>query len=160
MNIRKRLFASLIMASCIAVTAMAQPKKMTVFFNNGNAAEATELSGIASLHFSDGNMLVKQKADWKEKAIALAEILSVKFTDADDLVAANELTKIIVTTTPDALYLIGYDSTQPQPAALYSLSGATVYSAAAQTSTSINISSLQKGIYILKLGNKSFKICK
>ncbi len=161
MNINKRLFASLITASCIAATAVAEPTQMTVFFNNGNAASSTGITDIASLHFSDGNMLMKQKADGQENAIAIADILSIKFTGkGDGKVVANTLTSVKVATTQDALTLLGYDTTQALPAALYSIGGATVYSTPAQTSNSIDISPLQKGIYIFKLGNNTYKICK
>ncbi len=161
MNIKKRLFASLIMASCITATAIAQPTKMTVLFNNGNAASATDIAGIASLHFSDGNMLVKQKADWQETAISIADILSIKFTDkGDGKVATNELTSVKVATTQNTLLLLGYDTAQALPATIYSIGGAMVYTTSAQTANSIDISSLQKGIYIFKLGNNTYKICK
>ncbi len=162
MHIRKRIFASLILTGCMAVSAMAR-QQMTVYFNNGNAESSFAVSDVASLHFSDGNLLVKQNADGKQSAISLAEILSIKFADrnpSEVKTVGDGLAAVKVAASADELRLIGYDTARPQPAVLYGIGGTVFYSVSAQTTGSINISSLPKGIYILKLGNKSFKISK
>ncbi len=162
MHIRKRIFASLILTGCMAVSAMAR-QQMTVYFNNGNAESSFAVSDVASLHFSDGNLLVKQNADGKQSAISLAEILSIKFADrnpSEVKTVGDGLAAVKVAASADELRLIGYDTARPQPAVLYGIGGTVFYSVSAQTAGSINISSLPKGIYILKLGNKSFKISK
>ncbi len=162
MHIRKRIFASLILTGCMAVSAMAR-QQMTVYFNNGNAESSFAVSDVASLHFSDGNLLVKQNADGKQSAISLAEILSIKFADrnpSEVKTVGDGLAAVKVAALADELRLIGYDTARPQPAVLYGIGGTVFYSVSAQTTGSINISSLPKGIYILKLGNKSFKISK
>ncbi len=162
MHIRKRIFASLILTGCMAVSAMAR-QQMTVYFNNGNAESSFAVSDVASLHFSDGNLLVKQNADGKQSAISLAEILSIKFADrnpSEVKTVGDGLAAVKVAASADELRLIGYDTARPQPAVLYGIGGTVFYSVSAQTTGSINISTLPKGIYILKLGNKSFKISK
>ncbi len=162
MHIRKRIFASLILTGCMAVSAMAR-QQMTVYFNNGNAESSFAVSDVASLHFSDGNLLVKQNADGKQSAISLAEILSIKFADrnpSEVKTVGDGLAAVKVAASADELRLIGYDTARPQPAVLYGIGGTVFYSVSAQTAGNINISSLPKGIYILKLGNKSFKISK
>ncbi len=162
MHIRKRIFASLILTGCMTVSAMAR-QQMTVYFNNGNAESSFAVSDVASLHFSDGNLLVKQNADGKQSAISLAEILSIKFADrnpSEVKTVGDGLAAVKVAASADELRLIGYDTARPQPAVLYGIGGTVFYSVSAQTTGSINISSLPKGIYILKLGNKSFKISK
>ncbi len=162
MHIRKRIFASLILTGCMAMSAMAR-QQMTVYFNNGNAESSFAVSDVASLHFSDGNLLVKQNADGKQSAISLAEILSIKFADrnpSEVKTVGDGLAAVKVAASADELRLIGYDTARPQPAVLYGIGGTVFYSVSAQTTGSINISSLPKGIYILKLGNKSFKISK
>ncbi len=163
MNIKKRIFASLVLTGCVAVSAMAR-QQMTVYFNNGNAESSFAVSDVASLHFSDGNLLVKQSSEGKQSAISLAEILSIKFADRNPsevkTVAGDDLAAVKVAATPDELRLLGYDTANPLPASLYGVGGTVYYSTPALTATSISISSLPKGIYILKLGNKSFKISK
>lgn len=138
-------------------------QQMTVYFNNGNAESSFAVSDVASLHFSDGNLLVKQNADGKQSAISLAEILSIKFADrnpSEVKTVGDGLAAVKVAASADELRLIGYDTARPQPAVLYGIGGTVFYSVSAQTTGSINISTLPKGIYILKLGNKSFKISK
>lgn len=163
MNIKQRIFATLILTGCMAVSATAR-QQMTVYFNNGNAESSFAVSDVASLHFSDGNLLVKQSADGKQSAISLTEILSIKFADRNPsevkTVVGDELAAVKVAASADALRLIGYDTARPQPAVIYGVGGTVFYSVSAQTSGCINISSLPKGIYILKLGNKTFKISK
>lgn len=163
MDIKKRTYASLILTGCFALSASAQ-QQMTVFFNNGNDDSPYAVSEITSLHFSDGQLQVKQATDGKVSAVSLAEILSIKFADktptAVKTMADGQFAAVSVAVSPDELRLTGYDPAHPQPAYLYSAGGALYFSTPALTATSINVSSLPKGIYILKLGKKSIKISK
>lgn len=163
MNIKKCIYLSLILTGCIAMSATAQ-QRMTVIFNNGSADVPFAVSEISSLHFGNGHLQVKQAADGKVNAVPLAEILSIKFADVIPsgikTVATNESAAVKVAVSSGELRLVGYDPTHPQPARLYGVGGAVLFSTKALTATSINVSSLPKGLYILKLGNKSFKISK
>ncbi len=163
MNIKKRIYTSLILTGCIALSAAAQ-KRMTVSFNNGSADVPFAVSEIASLHFGNGQLQVKQAADGKVDAVSLAEILSIKFADvipSEIKTAATEQSAAVkIAVSPDELRLVGYDTTHPQPAYLYGVGGAVHFSTKALTVSSINVSSLPKGLYILKIGKKSFKISK
>ena len=163
MNIKKRILASLILMGGIAAQAATQ-QYMVTYFNSGSAEETMAVDQIMSLHFSDGNLQVTQKADGQVSTTPLAQILSIKFSEQDHdgvkSVEADPLSSVKVVATADELRLAGYDTASALPAAIYSISGATYYINASLTESSINITSLPKGIYIFKLGNKSFKIRK
>lgn len=163
MNIRKRILASLILMVCIVAHASAR-QYMVTYFNDGNTEDVIGVDQISSLRFSDGNLQVKQKADGRVSATPLAQILSIKFSEQNPTgaksVVADPLASVKVAVTADELRLVGYDTANALPAALYGISGATYYTNASLTQSSISISSLPKGIYIFKLGNKSFKIRK
>ncbi len=163
MNIKKRIYTSLILTGCIALSAAAQ-RRMTVFFNNGSADASFVVSEIASLRFNDGQLQVEQAADGKVNAVSLAEILSIKFANnapsGIKTVAANKSGNVKIVVSADELRLVGYDTTHPQPAHLYGVGGSVFFSTKSLAATSINVSSLPKGLYILKLGKKSYKISK
>lgn len=163
MNIKKRTLALLILMGGIAAQASAQ-QYMVTYFNDGSAEGVTGLSQIMSLHFSDGNLQVKQSANGQVSETPLAKILSIKFTDETPTGVTNMTADLQAAVTlaisPEELRLVGYDTALALPAALYSINGTTYYTCAHLTESSVNISSLPKGIYIFKLGNKSFKIRK
>lgn len=60
----------------------------------------------------------------------------------------------------DEIKLVGYDHSKPLAAALYGMNGSRYMSVKALTSDALNVASLPKGIYILKLGKKIFKLYK
>ncbi len=163
MNIKKRTLASLMLIGYITVHASAQ-QYMVTYFNDSSAESVIGLSQITSIHFSDGNLQVKQNTDGQVSDTPLTRILSIKFSDQTPTdvktVVTDYLASVKVTATADELHLVGYDTANALPAALYSINGTTYYTNASLTESSINISSLPKGIYIFKLGNKSFKFRK
>ncbi len=162
MNIKKRTLASLMLMGCIAAQASAQ-QYMVTYFNDGTAEGVTGLSQIMSLRFSDGNLQVKQSADGQVSETPLAKILSIKFSEQTTGVTnmtADQLQAVTLAVSAEELRLVGYDTANALPAALYSINGSQYYACSRLTESSINISSLPKGIYIFKLGNKSYKIRK
>ncbi len=163
MNIKKRTLASLMLMGCIAAQASAQ-QYMVTYFNDGTAEGVTGLSQIMSLRFSDGNLQVKQSADGQVSETPLAKILSIKFSEQTTTgvtnMTADQLQAVTLAVSAEELRLVGYNTANALPAALYSINGSQYYACSRLSESSINISSLPKGIYIFKLGNKSYKIRK
>ncbi len=163
MNIKKQTLASLMIIGGIAAPASAQ-QYMTTYFNDGSAEKAVGIEQITSLHFSDGNLQVKQSADGQVSNMPLAQILSIKFTEQATTgignAVTNQLSAVKITFTADELRITGYNTANPLPAALYGINGTCYYTSASLSNSSISIGALPKGIYIFKLGNKSFKIRK
>lgn len=156
MNINKRLTVPLL-ALMFAVQASA--REVTVFLNSMSEGQKFSVELLDKIYFSNGNMVLNRGG--VETQVPLSMIKKICFggtvTGIGQTTAADGVKAAIV---GDELRLVGYDSSQPLPAALYGMNGSLFMSVKALTADAVNVAYLPKGIYILKLGDKSFKLYK
>ncbi len=160
MNVNKRLFVPLVLSLGLVPSAMAQ--KMQFFFNNGEPIKEFRLEDIGKVYFDGGSLLVQQSDGASVSAFDLLTVQTIKFGTLSGVESAvkDEAAAVKVAVDGDLLKVIGYDAAAPQPASFYNVNGALLYASASLQEDAIDISALPKGIYIFKLGNKTYKICK
>ena len=160
MNVKKRLFVPLVLSLGVVPAATAQ--NMQFFFSNGAPVKEIDVDDIGKMYFDGGSLFVQQIDGSSVSAFDLLTVQTIKFGTISGVESAvkDEAAAVKVAVDGDMLKLIGYDAAAPQSASLYSVNGALLYASASLQENAIDISALPKGIYIFKLGNKTYKICK
>lgn len=157
MNINKRLTVPLL-ALMFAVQASA--REVTVFLNGMSEGQKFSVELLDKIYFSNGNMVLNRGGVETQVPLSMIKKICFGGTVTGISQTASAASGVKAAIVGDELRLVGYDSSQPLPAALYGMNGSLFMSVKALTADAVNVSSLPKGIYILKLGDKSFKLYK
>lgn len=135
-------------------------RDVTVFLNGMSEGQTFSVQLLDKIYFSDGNLVLNRSGE--ETKVPLSMIKKMCFPNtstgvSQTTVADADIKAFVV---GDEIKLVGYDHSKPLAAALYGMNGSRCMSVKALTSDALNVASLPKGIYILKLGNKMFKLYK
>lgn len=157
MKINRHLTVALL-ALMFAVKASA--RDVTVFLNGMSEGQTFSLQLLDKIYFSDGNLVLNRSGE--ETKVPLSMIKKLCFPNTSTGVSQTSVADadIKAFVVGDDIKLVGYDHSKPLAADLYGMNGSRYMSVKALTSDALNVASLPKGIYILKLGNKTFKLYK
>ncbi len=120
----------------------------------------TENLSLESLHkisFSEGKMVATSDKGASMSTYTLSAISMMQFTNSTDVDAVEIMDgRISYSTSSGMAYVSG---SAGQTLVVYNLSGTAVLEQAVTAdSESVDLSGLQKGVYLLKLGAKTIKI--
>ena len=160
MGNRKRLLVALM--SLLTLSGTGEAVNMTINYK-GMESETYDLKAIKNLTFYNGFMNIAFFENGSTVVNDLSTIKSIKFpamVTGVDPVGINQCSAQSVVVAGEELKITGYDTEAPKPAAIYNVGGAALFTCNMLTESSIDVSALPKGMYILKLGNQSFKFVK
>lgn len=152
----KKFTLSLALACALGVTA-AEPG-VTVVMHDGTVTSVPR-SGIARINLAGTDVVVEQK-DAGELSFPKADVARIVLSDESGIAATQtEAVAVYPLATPDVLTVAGLAT--PRRADIFSRSGATVFSDTLQPgTTTLSLSSLPADVYLLRLGDKTYKIVK
>ncbi|MGN0211899.1 MAG: T9SS type A sorting domain-containing protein [Muribaculaceae bacterium] len=155
----KRLFVFLL--SLLSITATGMAVNMAISYN-GMEGETYDLKAIKNLTFDNGFMNIAFFDDEGAVRKDLSTIKSIKFPAVITGVESVGMRPMAqsVAVAGGELKIMGYDTESPQPAAIYNVGGVSLFTCNSLTESAIDVASLPKGMYILKLGNQTFKFVK
>lgn len=145
----------------LAGVATANGRDVTVFLNNGSPSVKFVVGEVSKMYFDNGSLLVAQAGGNTE--FKLSEVSEIRFGEGTPTAinaTPSEGNNLRAVVSGSSIQLYGYDTTKPQPMALYSANGSLFKQSKALSSASIDISAVPNGMFILKIGNKTFKIRK
>ena len=158
MSIRKKVFLPLLLSMGYFGFACAQ--NMTINFNNGELPQSFKMADVGKIYFDAGTVQAKKDGKITISPLQLSTIRSIKFNQVISNVENNLVEDVKVAVAGDLLKIFGYDPQSAQHASLFSLSGMQVIDIPVLADDAIDVSALPKGVYIFKLGDKTYKICK
>lgn len=154
----KSILVLLMMMLCSGA-AVAQ-SYMTFYNNDGAAKEAWNLLDVGKVTFDQGNIVVKHSTG--TYSASLNEVLSIKFTDTAPIFTGvekinDDVTQLRIATSEDFIRVMGATSGQ---VSIWSTTGQQIYNNRNWHGGDIDISYLERGIYIITINNSTFKFKK
>lgn len=154
-NLRNSFFLFLILA---AIAELSAQNKMVLHFTN-NSQTATDISSVRKLNFNNNNLILNYQ-DGTTATYTVSEISKILFATISGIIDEPEQnTDIILYPNPASsiLYLKNADSKVVE---IYNMTGACVVATELDLNSSVNISALSQGFYLLKVNNKVLKFTK
>ena len=134
---------------------------MTFYDTNGWARESWRLQDVGKVTFDGGNIVVKLAMD--TYAVDINEVMSIKFTDYVEPDPSSiekidtDVAHVRITNDENAIRILG---TRDASVAIWSMTGQQIYDNRRWQGEEINISHLDRGIYIITINNTTFKFKK
>lgn len=151
---------SLILLIALSLTSAGAFKYMNVDTNNG-LTENIEISSIKNIVFNDSKMQINFNQGGSNSFI-LYDIRKIGFDNLSNIKNQVEKKKLTVYPNPvsDVLYIVNDDRSEMR-IELFSLDGKKIIEVISTDAVkNLDVSTLNKGLYLLKAGNRSFKISK
>lgn len=135
----------------------AQTKMIVTSTPDGSATEFN-LKDVKSLTFAPGNMMVNQWAN-ESNTFMLKNVESIKFQGDPSSVneVAQDTEALHIVCEGNLLNVLGWTQGQAANVAVYNLSGQTLISLPCWNGDPIDMVVAPRGIYIIKINNKSYK---
>lgn len=148
----------------LALTNMAQAQSsLYVYLNDGDDETVVSLADIDKITFEGASMVITPKTG-SQKTIALTAIKDFKFTPNSTtslLTLQNEAEvgpKISVKS--GIIKVEGWDTSRTATLSVYSVGGQQMLSISEWKGADIDINTLPKGVYVIKIENQTTKIRK
>ena len=158
-NRMKRLLATVVLLSGLSLTTAWAQQTMLVYSIDGSELAKYSLTGSTRITFGEDKMTVKE-TDQKSASFSLGQVRSIKFEDPTSIqgVTTNN-TRPTVRLKGDLLFVEGLAG-EAVDARIVGLNGTMVMRLDHFNGQPINVGSLPRGIYILRINNYSFKFVK
>jgi len=131
------------------------------FYNSSQEAMASwQLLDVNKITFDGGNIVVKSLAGIDN--FALDQVLSIKFTDEPQSPSSvkdvvSDKAQLRIAASDNSIQVIGANSGR---VAIWAVNGQQLYENRNWRGEEINISHLQRGIYMITINNTTFKFKK
>lgn len=149
---------------CLCLAEESQ-EKMVLSFSDGTEARM-ELSGIQRLAFSDANVsiVVKESSSMSGIDVPYGDVKKITFdlksgTGVEGTLAAAVGVSVFPNPVTDFVNVRG-DFAEPVGVSVWSASGQLCKTVDKWDGSPIDVSSLSKGVYVLRVDGKSFKFVK
>lgn len=146
------LFISLMSSNLLA---------QSIVINKTNSdSQEKYLSSLQKIRFCDGVMVLKF-ADNSVEAMPVSEISKILFTNISSSISKlemNSAVKVFPNPTRDILKINGLE--EETEFSIYNLNGSRLLIGKINPGETINVSSLLKGLYVLRIKSLTFKVCK
>ena len=158
----KKILFLLIVAVASVMTARAQ-SNLYVYTNDGNTEETVALVDIDKITFDGTNMVVATKTG-AQKMFTLTAVKDFKFTPNSATGLMNLKAEAVagpaISVQSGIIKVDGWDSSRCATVYVYGVGGQQYYCQPDWSGADIDISSLPKGVYIIKIENQTTKIRK
>lgn len=160
MHINQRQILSSLLMAC-ALTTMADDRNVVFHFDDGSS-QSIALESLRKLTFSDGNIVAHLEDGTTATPFSIDNLQYFAFEQTATAIAKPQVNTngIQASISKSSINLVGYDASNPLPAALYDARGVMLMQNKALGSSTVDISSLPGGIYIFKIGTQIFKLHK
>ncbi len=154
----KQLLLGLVLVSGLALSGMAQAE-VTLHFNNNAGSQSFNVSEAGKLYFDNGYLYIDDGnvVPYSFEVSTIQRILLASTVDIEEI----ETSEFRIYPNPASSFIrissTDYSST---PYQIFSLDGRLMMSGMCAPEESINVSNLSRGLYIVKVNNKTFKITK
>ena len=148
----------LLIAAGLALSAACYAQD-NVTVNTASGQKVYKMDDIESITFDGATMKVNKNSKETE-TINLAEITNISFdvsTGVNGLKVKDENLLISVKSGSNIIEIGGYDNSKNYSVDIFNTAGAKVLGYANWRGEQLNISSLSKGIYVLKINNTTLK---
>ncbi len=161
LSLTSRYLFAIVLAASISPTVQAQ-QGLIVKSNSGSTTPLS-YSNVAKLTFVNEVMTVVSPAGVAGESFVLANTMNFTFGDVTtglkDLRLGNTSIKLYPTVTSANLYLKG--ASEGTQATVFSIAGSKVMQIDVQSNIeTINVSGLNKGVYLLRVSGETFKFNK
>lgn len=133
----------------------------SIVINKANSdSQEKYLSLLQKIRFCDGAMVLRF-ADNSVEAMPVSEISNILFTNISTSISKLEMNptvKVFPNPTKDVLRINGLE--EETEFSIYNLNGNRLLMGKINPGEAINVSSLLKGIYLLRIKYLTFKVCK
>lgn len=138
--------------------SIVQKTDITVVYNNSQANSSFQ--DVSRFYFSNGNLVIDQHGAESHIPVASVRRLELDAVTTNEVSSWDENTVIVYPNpTSDRLYF----STGQQRdvlVAVYALSGQLLQRQQVNTSESVDVSNLAKGIYVIRIDEQTYKFTK
>lgn len=151
------MFALLALSSTWA-QSIVQTTDITVVYNNSQSNSSFQ--DVSKFYFSNDNLVIDQHGIETNIPLSTIRRLELEAITTGDVASWDENTVLIYPNpTSDHLY---FSAPQQRDVlvTIYSLSGQLLHRAMVNTSESVDVSSLSKGIYVIKIDEQTYKFTK
>ena len=151
----------LLIAAGLALSAACYAQD-NVTVNTASGQKVYKMDDIESITFDGATMKVNKNSKETE-TINLAEITNISFdvsTGVNGLKVKDENLLISVKAGSNIIEIGGYDNSKNYSVDIFNTAGAKVLGYANWRGEQLNISSLSKGVYVLKINNTTLKFSK
>ncbi len=150
----------LLVVSLAAFTGCFAQDEITLNLSSGK--KSYRIDDVKNLTF-DGATLKVNKQDSESDTYSFSDIVNITFdasTGVDNLKIADGKLTVSVAPGSDIIRIGGYDAKERYDVSVYSLSGEKVYGISNWKGEGVNIASLAKGVYVLKINSTTLKFRK
>ena len=151
----------LLIAAGLALSAACYAQD-NVTVNTASGQKVYKMDDIESITFDGATMKVNKNSKETE-TINIAEITNISFdvsTGVNGLKVKDENLLISVKAGSNIIEIGGYDNSKNYSVDIFNTAGAKVLGYANWRGEQLNISSLSKGVYVLKINNTTLKFSK
>jgi len=156
-QIKSSLVVLMMMLCCAAASAQSF---MTFYDTAAKARESWSLLDVGKVTFEGGDIVVTCATG--THSVPITDVLSIKFTD-EDLTpttiknVTSDINPVRIASSESTVRIIGASKGS---VAIWSVSGQQLYDNRDWRGEEINISHLERGIYIITINNSTFKFKK
>ena len=145
---------------CLCANAQSN---MYIYMNNGDSEETIALTDIDKITFEGANMVITPK-EGSQKTIALTAIKDFKFTPNSTTSLLTLQKEAVVgpeiSVKSGIIKVEGWDTSRTATLSVYSVGGQQMLSISEWKGADIDINTLPKGVYVIKIENQTTKIRK
>ena len=143
----------------LAAQSVIQTTDVTVVYSNSQSNSTFE--NVTKFYFSNGNLIIDQSG--VETSIPVSTVRRLELDAISTFNAISEWNEdaifVYPNPTSDKLFFSCKEN-QEVTVSVYSMNGQLLQSEQMNTSESLNVSSLAKGMYIIRINNQNYKFSK
>jgi hypothetical protein len=154
-NLRRLLLLFFIGA---AIAELSAQNKMVLHFTN-NSQTVLDISAVRKLNFNNNNLVLNYQ-NGTTATYAVSEISKMLFATISGIIDEPEQNTDIILYPNPASSIVYLKNTDSKVVEIYNMTGACVVATELDINSSVNISALSQGFYLLKVNNKVLKFTK
>ncbi len=150
----------LVLACLAAFTSCFAQDEITIKLSSGN--KSYKIDDVETITFDGANLKIN-KTNSEFDSYPFSDIVNISFdtsTGIDNMKIAGVKLTISVAPGSDVIRISGYDPKEHYNVTVYNLSGENVYSVGNWKGEVVDITSLVKGVYVLKINGSTLKFRK
>lgn len=156
------IFSTLFWVGEITAQTVIQTTNVTVVYNTTQAN--TPIENVTQFHFSNGNLVLIHGENAEETSIPTATIRRLELEAATTTIGgiddwSDDAVMIYPNPTSDQLFFACPES-RDITVSIFTMNGQQLISQQMNTSESLNVKDLDKGMYIIRINNQNYKFTK
>lgn len=158
---KKTLFQSLVLGTLIGFSALQAEAATNVTLVLKTGSELVySVSEAGKVYFEGDNLLISQEGTEVNANVAINTIQKVLFDESVNYTPTVEASTLSIypTATNTEFYVSGLAA--PAQVTVYNVSGVVVLSQTVENGASISLNGLEKGLYLVRINNTTFKLTK